>query len=379
MDLSPEDSLRLNVLLANKPQAVRLDEAAMVVYGLFEQGEAKVSLNPTCRDEQYLKRVRELLSGHVTGSPGGYPVFLKRWTRMGQMRDESLQQLLLLGEPEAVVAAVGSPGITNELARRAWWAMQDAENARRLLASRAVVEGDMGRVLAQYLLEYLPFETETDRMMESVRLVLQPGLIDASQRLELWQKAARKPAYLVGFLMVLPDRLPNPIAAHPRRAEAQGRLGDLAGQGNPVAGALLRVLDVPGQTFLHTVQRVLQKPPSPEVVNATLDLMRAHLGALRPEGDPDQTLSELEGEARDFYGPGGPDPARACVGAAPDLLEALIALRVLSGLGYGVLRPVLRNTTAVGSLMRRKLEPVMTPLMGHMGRLMGQEAEWLRR
>ena len=100
MDLSPEDALRLNVLLVNKPQAIRIDESAMVVYGLSEQGEAKVPLNPVGRDEQYLKNVRELLSGQVTGSPGGYPVFLKRWSRMGQMRDESLEQLLLLGEPE---------------------------------------------------------------------------------------------------------------------------------------------------------------------------------------------------------------------------------------------------------------------------------------
>jgi hypothetical protein len=36
---------------------------------------------------------------------------------------------------------------------------------------------------------------------------------------------------------------------------------------------------------------------------------------------------------------------------------------LLSGLGYGVLRPVLRDTTAIGSLMRRKIEPVMTPLL----------------
>ena len=38
-------------------------------------------------------------------------------------------------------------------------------------------------------------------------------------------------------------------------------------------------------------------------------------------------------------------------------------MRVLSGLGYGVLRPVLRDTTAIGSLMRRKLKPVMDPIL----------------
>jgi len=44
-----------------------------------------------------------MLSSHVLGSPGGYPVFLQRWTRMGQTRDTQLDKLLLLGEPEAVV------------------------------------------------------------------------------------------------------------------------------------------------------------------------------------------------------------------------------------------------------------------------------------
>ena len=37
--------------------------------------------------------------------------------------------------------------------------------------------------------------------------------------------------------------------------------------------------------------------------------------------------------------------------------DALRAMRILSGAGYGIVRPVFRKTTAIGSLMRRKLEP----------------------
>ena len=199
MELSSEDNFRLNVLLANKPKAIRIDESRLIVYGLSDKGEAKVTLNPTGRAERYIRAVKELISGHVLGSPGGYPVYLRRWTRMGQMRDESLEQLLLLGEPEAVVAAVGSPGLTEELARRAWWAMENADNARRMLENPAVVVSDLGAVLVDYLLEYLPFETETDKMTASVRLILGSGLIDDARRAELWQKAARKHAYLLGF------------------------------------------------------------------------------------------------------------------------------------------------------------------------------------
>ena len=44
MDLSAEDKLRLNVLLAQKLQAVRIDESKMTVFALTDRGEAKVKL-----------------------------------------------------------------------------------------------------------------------------------------------------------------------------------------------------------------------------------------------------------------------------------------------------------------------------------------------
>ncbi len=80
MDLTPEDALRINVLLASPIEAIRLDESRMTLFALSQKGEAKVKLNPNCRDDSYLRKVRETLSSHVLGSPGGYPVYLKRWT-----------------------------------------------------------------------------------------------------------------------------------------------------------------------------------------------------------------------------------------------------------------------------------------------------------
>ena len=40
-------------------------------------------------------------------------------------------------------------------------------------------------------------------------------------------------------------------------------------------------------------------------------------------------------------------------------LADIKAMRICSGLGYGVLRPLIGGSSAMGSLMRRKLEPVM--------------------
>lgn len=371
-ELSSEDSFRLNVLLANKPLAIRIDESRMVVRGLSEKGETKVSLNPDGRPEPYLRSVKELISGHILGSPGGYPVYLGRWTRMGQMRDESLEQLLMLGEPEAVVAAASSPGLTDELARRAWWAMEDAENARRMLTNPAIVAGDMGRVLARYLVEYLPFETETEKMMESVRLVLQPGLIDAEDRLSLWKKSTRKQAYLVGFLQALPDDLPEPVSAR-SDAEDHGRqLLTLAREGNSCAVTLRRVQSSSGQTFLRTLSSVLRKPPTQDVVQATFDIVRDYFSSLRPDGDPDLPLVDLIEDAQTFtcveY---APESVRACNAVAPSLGAEISAMRLLSGLGYGVLRPVLRDPTAMGSLMRRKLQPVTDSVLEQIDILQG--------
>jgi hypothetical protein len=367
MDLTSEDALRLNVLLAGQPLAVRIDEQTMTVHGLTARGEAQLALHPTCRPDQYVKRVKELLSGHVLGSPGGYPVYLQRWTRMGQMRDESLEQLLLLGEPEAVVAAVCAAGLTDELARRAWWAMEDAENARRMLAREAVVSGGMGPTLARYLVEHLPFETEPEKMIESVRLVLQRGLIDDETRADIWRKAARRQAYYVGFLAAIPDGLPVEAPAHPLAGAVAARV---RGADAPDAAFVARLLSPPGQAFLDTCRLVLDKPANQDVVNTMLDVIARYFGPLRPEGAPDATLRELAEEARAFIAD-LPPTLRRVADACPAAVPLLESARVLSGLSYGVVRPIFGDSTAIGTLMRRKLEPIFAPLLGHIDVLRG--------
>lgn len=370
MELSSQDTLRLNVLLASRPQAIRINESTMTVFGLSAKGEAQIQLNPTGRHEQYLKRVKELLSGHVLGSPGGYPVYLQRWTRMGQMRDDSLEQLLLLGEPEAVVATVCAQGLTDELARRAWWVTEDATNARHMLTKRAVVEGDMGPVLAAYLVEHLPFESEPEQQIETVRLVLQPGLLGQDEIEGLWRKAQRKPAYYVGFLAARPDDLPDQPPAHPRYAGLVEPLQRLAAQGNALAGLLERVLAAPGQAFVETVFRVFDKPSNQEVVNLTLDHIADYFAAARPEGRVDATIETLRDEAARWLGDS--EAARA-LGVLDGVHGAqLQALRLLSGLSYGIVRPVFGDSTAIGSLMRRKLQPVIIPLLDELALLRGK-------
>jgi hypothetical protein len=284
---------------------------------------------------------------------------------MGQMKDDSLEQLLMLGEPEAVVAAVCAPGLTDELARRAWWAMEDAENARQMLRKQAVCEGGMGPVLASYLVEHLPFESEPEKQIETIRLVLQPGLLDEAQVDDLWRKAARKPPYFVGFIASLADNIPETEDAHPLWHTHAAVLEQLAGSGNAAAAALARILGAPGQAWLQTVYKVFRKPSNQDVINITLDEIAAYFGDLR--GEPvDATLEELGEEARAWLHKAD---ATQVLAQEPDLRDALLAVRVLSGLSYGVVRPAFRGTTAIGSLMRKKLAPVMDGLYPHLDSL----------
>lgn len=369
MELSPEDALRINVLLASPIEAVRIDESSMTVHALSGKGEARVKLNPNCRDEAYLRTVREALSSHVLGSPGGYPVYLKRWTRMGQARDEILESLLLLGEPEAVVAVVNAGGLTDEIARRAWWTVQSAENARCMLRQAPVVEGAMGPVLAEFLVEFLPFEEEAGNMIESVRLVLQAGLISAGTRQQLWERGRSRNACHVGFLLALPDALPDPVAPHPAWEETCRKLAALTDAGDPHALQLCRLLSAQGQTFLGTFRAVLKKPSNQDVVVSLLHAVSAYFSTVCPAGECSDDIDSIVSAAGALDMPDSGSRLddsgfRRLIKAVPERSDMVKAMLAMSMLDEPVVNPVFSRTDAVGSVMRKKLKPVSGPVQG---------------
>ncbi|HEY8887379.1 MAG TPA: hypothetical protein VIM35_02740, partial [Gallionella sp.] len=353
-ELAPEDELRLNVMMAGDIQAVRIDESAMIVHSLSARGEASIKLHPTGRAEQYLRRVREMLAGHATGSPGGYPVYLHGWTRMGQARDKGLDCLLLLGEAEAVVSVAYSNGLTDELARRAWWAMPVADNARRMLERDCVVQGKMGKVLAEYLVEHLPFENSPHTIIDTVRLLLQPGLIDDEVRKKLWNRGAADNAYHVGFLERMPDDLPVTVSPRDDWNALSSRLAQLAE--HPYAVQLERVLSARGQAFLQTGEAMLRYPADRDVVKALLNAQAAYFSSMvHPaccDGNtPEAILASVEAFCRDTSSIAG-----QFVESLPEYASEVRAMLFLSCMNSAVAAPVLSRSTAGGTLMRQRLE-----------------------
>jgi hypothetical protein len=368
MDLSPEDALRINVLLAGNLKAVRIDESRMTLHALTDKGEASIRLTPNCRDDSYLRRVRETLSSHVLGSPGGYPVYLKRWTRMGQARDGILESLLLLGEPEAVVAVVNAPGITDELASRAWWTAQTSDNARCMLQQEAVVSGRMGPELAEFLIEFLPFEEEARDQIRSVRLVLQGNLISQAQRERLWEKGRNRNTFQVGFLQALPDDLPEQRSQGKAWGRMQQQLADLLAAGNPFAMQLCRLLSPAGQAFLDTVGQVMKKPSNQDVMVELMHALAAYSAALPLAHERYTDVDDITRVAGEMMNDGCKQDLRPhhaldeLVAALPEDRPFIRAMLVLAMLDEPVLNPVFSRSDAIGSVMRKKLGPITGPV-----------------
>lgn len=349
-DLSPEDSFRLEVLLAQDLKAVRIDESNLVLHALTDQGEASIPLAPNCRPDKYLRLIRELLSGHALGSPGGYPVYLSRWTRHGQMEGINLGKLLLTGEPEAVVAVVYSPALTDELARYAWWTQPTIENARLMLRRDAVARGEMGKVLADFLVEHLPFLQEDHlAIMDTVAVLLHSGVLSAEQMETTWKRGKRSNSHYVAFLEMAAGSLPLPRPEHPDLEAARAAYGDQIAARQPAALALERALSAQGQTFLAAAAEILERPETQEVVARTLNAIGRYFagGEAWPEG--------VDRPGRD-----------ACQRFAPRLEAAAR----LAGTSEAPVKPIFARSTAIGSLMRRKIEPVVAPVMADIRQLM---------
>ena len=364
MNLSNEDNLRLNVLLHQDLQAIRIDESKMIVYGLSDKGEAKVELKANCKDEIYIKQVKELISTHVLGSSGGYPIFLRRWTRMGQSRtNESLERLLLLGESEAIVAVVNADEVSNEIARCAWWAMPTADNARCLLRHKEVIDGDMGKVLAEFLVEFLPFEEDPRAMIESARLVLQKDLVTDEVQKSLWKKGQRKNALLVGFLKTLPDDLPIKSAEHNKLKEISDNLVLL--NANPFSKIILRILSNKGQAYLSTVETVLKKPSNQDVVILLFKTIKEYFSMICPNQVEYQDIDLLLADANKYVTTTATqhDDLKRILEQVPELSEMIKSMIILSLIDESLLNSVFSRTDAIGTLMRKKIDHITSPIL----------------
>lgn len=370
MPLSSEDSLRLHVLINHPVLAIRINESTMVLTALTHKGEATITLNPNVRHEVYLKLVREFLSEQYLGMPGGYPVHIARWSRGGQSRN-SIDKMLLLGEPEAVVAAACSVNMTAKQAASVWWAQQSTEIACGLLSHDSVVQDSLGVELAGFLLEFMPFEESSLSVVESVRLCLQGNLLGAGEISSLWNRAVRRNFYYAGFLLAGPAAIPLHEDAHVDLTETQRSLSQCLADNNSFADVFLRFHESPGRQWLSTLLLALRKPAEQDIVTALFVALQQHVGATLELGvASDYNIASNNAEAWLAGKSGNIELSEMAGCLQPAMLQRFKAMLVLAQMGEETLTPVFRGHDISGSVMRKHLQPLIESITGNVTTLM---------
>lgn len=337
--LTPEDTLRLNVLISTCV-AIRVDVYKLVVVGLTkDKKEQAITLNPDIDSGKYIQAVQKLLVNQVLGSMGGYPSYLKRWSRMGQVSSNNLGSLLKIGNIEAVVAVANSKNLNEEVLDLVWWCAtntdQQAEIGRFLLTRDFVVQHAVGKQIADYLLEFLPFTDDTTQLIDTTNLLLQDDLISQEAKDRLWKQGMRKTAFLVGFIERMKDNLPN--------------------NDNTVALNLdSKELDCigteQGQIMLKTISHILKKINQEHVLYRTLEVLGAYLS--HPMIQPLDQIDDLKNQAQSVS---------ETLGLNDEKIESRL---LLAGVNERLAVSTISAHGLAGSAIRKKLSNVLTPIQG---------------
>jgi hypothetical protein len=191
----------------------------------------------------------------------------------------------------------------------------------------------------------------------------------------LWNSGATRNAYRIGFLHATADALPDPREAREDFALHADALQHIGSKGNALALLLHKLLDSPGQTFLAASASVLRAPQDQEAAVALMGCIAEYFAPASGliararevpdlQQDADALCLEPTGTSDDADG-----TLRDLLDAVPGLRDEVHAMVFLGGASEDLLVPVFSQTDAVGSVMRRRLEPITAPLLERMARL----------
>ena len=111
----------------------------------------------------------------------------------------------------------------------------------------------------------------------------------------------------------------------------------------------------------------MRKPANQEVVNTLFEIIARYFKSICPDNYDDDmnifTLIERASNLCETCQDTTSIERREILAVMPEMQDSIRAMLILAGLRYSVLRPVFSRTTAIGSLMRKKLVPVTEPIL----------------
>ncbi len=335
--LSTEDALKLNVLIATSI-AIRIDTYKLVVVGLNAQfKEQVIDLNPTGDSDAYIKAVKKLLINQILGAMGGYPSYLKSWSRMGQVASSNLASLLKLGKVEAVVAVSNATNLDKDLLKLAWWCATNTDNqaeiGRFLLTKDLCINTEVGKDIAHYLLEFLPFTQDVEQLIDTTNLILQKDLISKEEKAKLWEQGQRKTAILVGFIERMKNNLPSKVDIIPLDFKHQDLQIVSSEQAQLLLGALI-----------HILKKINQET----ILYRTLDALGRYLS--HPLMTCKESIDDIINQAD------------VITHDVKDEKEKLFARMLLAGVSERLVVSTISAHNLTGSAIRKKLINVLEPI-----------------
>ncbi len=360
-ELDTRDKLRLKVLATRTVRAIRIDEHGASLTALTDEGEANIPLAPGAYPARYFRALRDYLSDMFLNLPGGYPAHIGRWTRMDSLhRDPG--RLLLLGDNEAVVAVACSGALDARLAADVWWCAQSMEIALALLRHDDASDWAVAPALAEYVLEFLPFEESSATVTDALGRILQPGLLDAQRVKALWQRGRRRHTWRSGFFLGHPALYPDDQGNHPGMADLLQRLRRVGMEAHPLARLLLHSGEAEFRNTLAALLGALDKPQEREVVALVFREICRRMHWPGDSGGYPREVTALIASAADLIEQLGSDSPQLLTVLHPGETRALESLALLSRVSEELLSPVFGGNTFGGTVMRRHLDPLLQPL-----------------
>jgi hypothetical protein len=197
--------------------------------------------------------------------------------------------------------------------------------------------------------------------------VLQPGLVNAAVQQRLWDKGATQGSYRIGFLLAGAETLPPREAARADFVVVGESLSHLDALGNRLAALLQRVLSASGQDFLACCQQALQRLSDQDTVVALLGAQSGYFRHVRLRAEPCPDVGTILADA-DAAATQEAE-ARALLALLPALRPEVAAAYALARLDEAIVTPLFAHSSASGSLMRRKIEPLIRPVLDQLDAL----------
>jgi hypothetical protein len=200
-------------------------------------------------------------------------------------------------------------------------------------------------------------------VISTVKLVLQPGLIAEDIRQRIWSRGTHRNAYHLGFLDANPNDLPNPLPARADFNEHRTTLQQLADAGNGTAALLMRVLAGPGQTFLAVSEDQIRHPLDKFTAAHLFEIIGNYFGPVRGLLAADDDVGQVVAAAEAAVDEPRDQGLATLLATAPALTREVRAMLVLGATREALITPIIAQTSATGTVLRRKLEPVTNALL----------------